>query len=143
MFLFTFQFFVTMFGIYRLYSKITASPKEKREKKITTPKLCVLAMLLTVNGFWMYHTYCLISLDAELQRVNWDPFTQLGLPIPTLVTQGFNTPEVKKTYRKLAREYHPDKLARKNLSEVEMQEAEQKWHAIVKGYETLTDSKKF
>ena len=82
-------------------------------------------------------------MDAELQRVNWDPFTQLGMPIPTRVSTGFNTPEVKKTYRKLARQYHPDKLARLDLTDEERAEKDKKWIDIVKGYETLTDKKKF
>ena len=60
-----------------------------------------------------------------------------------IVKSGFNTPEVKKTYRKLAKEYHPDRMARKNLNPEQQEEGRMKWLQIVKGYETLTDEKKF
>jgi DnaJ-class molecular chaperone len=41
---------------------------------------------------------------------NWDPYTELGLDMPAMVKSGFNTAEVKKAYRGLARKYHPDKV---------------------------------
>lgn len=72
---------------------------------------------------------------------NWDPFTILGLEIPTMMRQGFNTPEVKKAYRKLARKFHPD-MVRKLPSE-EQATAKKKFQEIVKAYETLTKDEKF
>lgn len=66
----------------------------------------------------MYNTYYLIKLDAEIQSQNWDPWTPLGLDMPSYNPQGaFNTPEVKKAYRQLARKYHPDKVKQLDESE--------------------------
>lgn len=101
--MFTFQVLVTTFGIYRIYQKCHAGPRERKEKKITPFKLVVLGCLLAVNSFWAYHSWCLLSLQAELQRTNWDPFSQLGLPVPANITTSFNAPVYKKTYRQLAR----------------------------------------
>lgn len=98
-------------------------------------------MLITVNSFWMYHTYSLILMDQELQNSNWDPFTSLGIQMPNTFQGGFNTPEVKKAYRKLARIYHPDKHS--SLAESEQVSAKKKWIEIVKSYETLTNPKKW
>jgi len=72
---------------------------------------------------------------------NFDPYTELGLEMPTHVKSGFNTPGVKKAYRALARKYHPDKVSK--LPEEEKPGAEAKWLGIAKAYETLTDEKKF
>lgn len=38
-----------------------------------------------------------------MQDMAWDPFTILGLEVPNKMFDGFNTPEVKKAYRKLSR----------------------------------------
>ena len=58
-----------------------------------------------------------------------------------MVKSGFNTPSVKKTYRALARKYHPDKVS--SLPEDEREGAEAKWLGIAKAYETLTNETKF
>jgi len=89
----------------------------------------------------MHHTYSLIQLDQELQAANWDPFTQLDLPMPTIYSRGFNTPEAKKAYRTLAKKFHPDKVKRLPLEEQD--EAKKRWLNIAKAYETLTDEQKF
>ena len=54
---------------------------------------------------------------------------------------GFNTKEVKKQYKKLAKIYHPDKL--RQLSGQEADDAKTKWNSIVRAYETLTEREKF
>jgi len=59
----------------------------------------------------MYHTYLLILLDKERIASNWDPFVMLELSIPSIPRNMFNSPEVKKAYRKMAKVYHPDKVA--------------------------------
>ena len=67
----------------------------------------------------MTHTYQLILMDAEMAKQNWDPWTYLGMPIPSFdVRNGFNTREVKKAYRNMAKLYHPDKVSKMNLSSV-------------------------
>jgi len=54
---------------------------------------------------------------------------------------GFNTPEVKRAYRGLAKKYHPDKVRR--LSDQEQEDAKEMWEDILKAYETLTDQDLF
>ena len=55
--------------------------------------------------------------------------------------QGFNTPEVKKAYRSLAKKYHPDRVSR--LPEEEQAGAKQKFLEITRAHVTLTNSEKF
>ena len=82
------------------YKKVTGTPEYKKQKKVTPFKLCLQVFLIVANTFWMYNTYYLIQLDAEIQGQNWDPWTPLGLEMPSFdMQQGFNTPEVKKAYR--------------------------------------------
>lgn len=88
----------------------------------------------------MVHTYNLIKLDKEIQASNWDPYSQLGVDMPKLMGDGFNSPQVKKAYKKLAREWHPDKIAQnKSKTPVEVEKAKKKWLDIVRAYECLTD----
>lgn len=88
----------------------------------------------------MVHTYNLIKLDKEIQASNWDPYTQLGVDMPKLMGDGFNSPQVKKAYKKLAREWHPDKIAQnKSKTPVEVEKAKKKWLDIVRAYECLSD----
>ena len=54
---------------------------------------------------------------------------------------GFNTPDVKKAYRKLSRTYHPDRT--RKLSEEEQTEAKAKFLEITRAHETLTNKEKF
>lgn len=51
----------------------------------------------------MVHTYDLIKLDKEIQAANWDPYSVLGVDPPKMMGDGFNSPQVKKAYKKLAR----------------------------------------
>ena len=103
--------------------------------------MAVLGVLLAIGTIWMHKTYCLIQLDQALQAANWDPYTELELDMPTVLSSGFNAPEVKKAYRGLAKKYHPDKVAL--LPEDEQEDGKNKWLGISKAYETLTDAKKF
>ena len=51
---------------------------------------------------------------------------------------------VKKAYKKLAREWHPDKVQTKNnLTDEERESAKTKWLEIVRAYECLTDNEKY
>ena len=63
------------------------------------------------------------------------------MEIPVIPSSGFNSKEVKKAYRGLAKTYHPDKIA--NLPEEEQEEAKGRWYHIARGYETLTTEEKF
>jgi len=90
----------------------------------------------------MFNTYELILKDQEMQSLNWDPWTPLGLDMPSFnLYDGFNTPDVKKKYRKMAVQYHPDKVAK--LPEDQQESAKKKWTDVVKAMECLTDKKKF
>jgi len=140
-FLFTFQFFVSVFGTVMFYFKITGTKEYQREKKVTKPKLFMQMLILIVNVFWMYHTYLLIQLDNEMKDKSFDPYTALGLALPMNVRSGFGSSAVKKAYRALARKYHPDKVGQ--LEEEEKAGAASKWQMIIKSYETLTDEDKY
>ena len=92
----------------------------------------------------MTHTYQLIKLDSDLAASNWDPWTSLNLTAPMLdVRSGFNTREVKKAYRNMAKLYHPDKVANMKLNKTESVKYKKKWTEVVRSYETLTDEDKF
>ena len=57
------------------------------------------------------------------------------------MSDGFNTPEVKKAYRKMSRTYHPDRT--RNLPEEEQEEAKAKFLEITRAHEALTNKEKF
>lgn len=56
--------------------------------------------------------------------------------------EGANLGEVKKAYRKLASEYHPDKVVSKGLPDDFVQFAESKFRDINEAYESITKAKK-
>jgi len=59
----------------------------------------------------MFHTYQLIELDNEMKDKRFNPWLALGLEMPgSDPFEGFNTKEVKRAYRSLAKKYHPDKV---------------------------------
>ena len=73
----------------------------------------------------MWHTYKLIAIDSEMADKSFNPYMNLGLPMPTNVRDGFGSAEVKKAYRKLARKFHPDK--QRLLNDVERKAASATW----------------
>jgi len=50
---------------------------------------------------------------------------------------------VKKAYKKLAREWHPDKVQRRDMTDGERVKAKKKWLDVVRAYECLTDNEKY
>ena len=76
-----------------------------------------------------------------MKGTNWNPFEILGISQPAIAKNGFNTPEVKQAYRKLARKYHPDMV--RKLPENEQPGAKEVFQQIVRAYETLTKDDKF
>lgn len=131
--------------MYKLITKFFGSKEFKRKNKVTPLKLCLQFFFLMLNFFWMYHTYTLIELDKEMQASNWDPWTALNLTMPNVLNmqQGFNTKEVKKSYRNLAKVYHPDKVAKTVSDPAKQKEFKAKWNDIVRAYQTLTVAEKF
>jgi preprotein translocase subunit Sec63 len=130
---------VCCFGCFMWLKKFFGSPAYKREKKVTTVKLVIQIVLIILNGFWMLNTYRLIQIDVAMSGLNWEPWSALGLTPPTNYFEGFNPPEVKKTYRQLARIHHPDKVA----ADSDLEETTKKWLDIQKAYGCLTDRTKF
>jgi preprotein translocase subunit Sec63 len=52
---------------------------------------------------WFYHVFLLVQEESEMSKA-FDPYDILR------VKQGtFDTPEIRKAYRQLAKEFHPDK----------------------------------
>lgn len=100
--------------------------------------------MIALNMFWMCHTYNLIQMDKEIQAANWDPYKVLNVTSPRMMGDGFNSPQVKKAYKKLAREWHPDKIAQnRSKTDQEKEFAKKKWLDIVRAYECLTDNQKY
>jgi curved DNA-binding protein CbpA len=62
-----------------------------------------------------------------------DPYRALGLPHEATPSQ------IKVSYRKLAMQYHPDRLTRQNASPEETKEATDKFAAIAAAYQLLSD----
>lgn len=85
-------------------------------------------------ALWYLKVFELVQEEAKRTEADlFDPHVILGLPS----TVAFNSGEVKKAYRALAVQYHPDKLA-----DPTDEAAIARFHRIVKAYETLTDKEK-
>jgi hypothetical protein len=55
-----------------------------------------------------------------MSAANWEPWTPLNLTVPQInFRSGFNTKEVKKAYRNMAKLYHPDKVVTMKLTDGE------------------------
>ena len=109
--LITFQFFVTCYGTYKFVARTFGSKEYKKEQNVKWWKLIIQFFLILLNTYWMWNTYQLIQLDKEMHGTHWDPWTPLNLTMPAVnLMSGFDTSEVKKAYRQLAKVYHPDKL---------------------------------
>ena len=121
------------------YKKLTGTPEYKKEKKVTPVKLTIQVFLILLNVFWMTNTYRLIQIDIAMQGLQWEPWTPLGLEVPTNVYDGFNPPGLKKQYRQFARLYHPDKVA----ADIEPEVAKKKWEEIQRANDCLSDRSKF
>ena len=57
------------------------------------------------------------------------------------VSPSMSKGEISKSYRKLAREYHPDYMQSHGASKSEIEEGVKRFHAIAVAYETLRDSR--
>ena len=54
---------------------------------------------------WFYHVFLLVQEDTDMRK-NFDPYETLGVKAGS-----FDTTEIRKSYRKLAKEFHPDKVS--------------------------------
>lgn len=70
-------------------------------------------------------------------QMHANPYTVLG------VAETASEADIKKRYRRLMSQYHPDKLVSKNLSEEEMAKATQKTQEIKSAYEQLKRTRGF
>lgn len=52
-------------------------------------------------------------------------------------------PDIKKAYRRLISQYHPDKLASQGLSKIQLEQANQKTHQIKAAYDKICKAKGF
>ena len=76
----------------------------------------------------MYAGYCYGQAQNNQKMIGFDPYEILGVDIDAPVNK------IKKAYRKLAIQYHPDKNQNNP-------EAQAKFIQISKAYECLTDEK--
>lgn len=70
-------------------------------------------------------------------KMHVNPYTILG------VSESATDADIKKRYRRLMSQYHPDKLVSKNLSQEEMAKATEKTQEIKSAYEQLKDTRGF
>lgn len=70
-------------------------------------------------------------------QTHTNPYTVLG------IADTASNAEIKKRYRRLMSQYHPDKLVSKNLSEAEMAKATEKTQEIKSAYEQLKRTRGF
>lgn len=105
--LFTLQFFILLIGgLIYLRSMVS---KERRAKK-SFKGIYIQGLILVFVGLWFYQTYGLVQ-EVSQEFKEFDPYSILN------VKQGtFNTPEIKKSYRNLAKKLHPDKNPKLNKS---------------------------
>ena len=131
--LFTAQFFILLFGSISYVRTLLSST---RRKETPLKSLVIKGVLLGFLAFWFYQVFTLVQEDANKTSLEggFDPYEILELPQGTK----FNSAEVKKSYRRLAVIYHPDKVSSEN-----QEEASLKFQQIVKAYETLTDNTKY
>jgi curved DNA-binding protein CbpA len=71
--------------------------------------------------------YCLVLLKAEKENY----YEILGIPIDATES------EIKKSYRKLALELHPDKLNTSNNTGISVEEARERFLKIQEAYEVV------
>lgn len=77
-------------------------------------------------------------------RAMFDPRANLDSAYATLgLTANADTDEVKKAYRRLAKEYHPDVLANKGLGEDFQKFASAKMQAVNGAYQAIKDARGF
>lgn len=69
-----------------------------------------------------------VATTTYVEEKAWDPYDILG------VSSGATEGDIKKVYRKLSLQYHPDKVA-----EADKKESESKFVDISKAYKVLTD----
>ena len=100
--------------------------------------------LLTIGehlGFSALEVNRLVRIIGEQQQF-YQPKQQVIEPnhYHTLdINEGASSKEIKQAYRRQMSLYHPDKLASKNLSEEEMQQATEKTKNIQEAYTALRD----
>jgi hypothetical protein len=98
----------------------TSPPPINKNKRI---------MILSI--LWIVTIILTTYASRVLQQSTFNPYTILG------VSTSASIAEIKKTYRKLSLEYHPDRWAQKPMSE--QLEAKRIFQRIAKAYNTLTD----
>lgn len=82
-----------------------------------------------MTAAWAYLSFVLYqAATRKLQETLWNPYQVLELD------EGATVQQVKSAFRKLARQWHPDKVA-KELHD----EAEVKYGELTKAYKTLTN----
>jgi DnaJ like chaperone protein len=84
----------------------------------------------------------LTDRDYEEAAAMFNPQVSLGASYTVLgVTTGATDDEVKKAYRKLAREYHPDVVANKGMGEDFQKFAAEKMRAVNAAYDSIKEAR--
>ncbi|MEN8005837.1 MAG: TerB family tellurite resistance protein [Candidatus Krumholzibacteriota bacterium] len=86
----------------------------------------------------------LTDRDYEEAVSMFNPRASLGTSYTVLgVTQGATDDEIKKAYRKLAKEYHPDVVANKGMGEDFQKFAAEKMRAVNSAYDSVREARGF
>ena len=75
-------------------------------------KFVMSVVFMVLNGSWCCSTFELIRKEQSDRLLNLDPFEVLGLEIPTLMRQSFNTREVKKAYKEKSMKFRPQVISK-------------------------------
>lgn len=125
--MFTAQSLILAYLVIHYLRKLASDRRDKRY-------FLVRGLIIVLLALWYLKVFELVQEEAKRTEADlFDPHVILGLPS----TVAFNSGEVKKAYRALAVQYHPDKLA-----DPTDEAAIARFHRIVKAYETLTDKEK-
>jgi DnaJ like chaperone protein len=86
----------------------------------------------------------LTDRDYEEAAAMFSPRVNLTQSYTVLgVTQGASEDEIKKAYRKLAKEYHPDVVANKGMGEDFQKFAAEKMRAVNSAYDSVKEARGF
>jgi len=103
-----------------------------RQKQVIT-EIC--AQLGVVTPHFQHQQYQRYRHSQNQAETFSDPYKMMGIPSHA------KTPAVRKAYRRLMSQYHPDKMAAKGASEAEIKQATDKTQTIRRAYEQILQAR--